>query len=285
MIISSFDEMSNLAKKVASLTNSQYSKITSRKFPDGDSYIKLEKSPKNKKFVMIVSFAHEPNTKIIETLFAAKTAREYGARKIILIATYLPYMRQDARFNNYEAISAEIILPLLAHNVDELIAIDPHLHRIKKLAELSSNAHSITSNSLIANFIAKKFKDYQLVGPDEESHQWDKLIAKALNRDATILKKQRLSSYKVRITSKKLGKKILIIDDIISTGKTILETIKIAKKQGAQKIVVIGIHGLFINNCDREIKKYAELISTNTVPNAYAKIDVAPLIAENLKKN
>lgn len=276
--------MSNLAKRVANLTSAQYSKITSKKFPDGDSYIKLEKNPSNKTLVIIVSFAQNPNTKIIETILAAKTARELGAKKIILIATYLPYMRQDARFNNYEAISAEIIVPMMAHNVDELIAIDPHLHRVKRLEELAHNVHSITSNLLIAKFISSKFKDYQLVGPDEESHQWDKLIAKVLHRDATILKKQRISSFKVKITSQKLSNKILIIDDIISTGKTILETIKIAKKQGAQKIAVIGIHGLFVNNCDKEIKKHAELISTNTIPNKYAKIDVAPLIAETLMK-
>jgi len=275
--------MSSLAKKVSNLTKAQYSKIISKRFPDGDSYIKLEKNPKNKEFVLIVSFAHNPNHKIIETILVAKTARECGARKIILIATYLPYMRQDKRFNNYEAISAEVILPLLAHNVDKLIAIDPHLHRIKKLEEISPNAHSITTNNLIVEFIKSKFKDYQLVGPDEESHQWDKLIARSLDRDAAILKKQRLSSYKVKITSKKLGNKILIIDDIISTGKTILETIKIAKKQGAKDIAVIGIHGLFVNNCDKEIKKHAELISTNTVQNKYAKINIAPLIADKLK--
>ena len=99
-----------------------------------------------------------------------------------------------------------------------------------------------------------------------------------------ILTKTRYSSEKVSMKEKYLGDKVLIIDDIISTGHTILETIKMAKHQGAKKVVCIGIHGVFVHDSDKKIASQAELITTNTIPNKYAKIDVSPLIADELRR-
>lgn len=282
-IIYSFSESKILAKKVATQLNSEFSELEAEQFPDGESYIRLTKNPKGKDVIFIISFAHEPNKRIIETLLAASAARDLKAKKIILIATYLPYMRQDFRFHDGEAISARMIIPAISMLFDKVYAVDPHLHRIKDLESLAPNAHVLTTRRLLAEYAAKNFRDYKIVGPDEESSQWDSLIAKALHRESTILKKQRLSSYKVKIQSKALGKKVLIIDDIISTGRTILETISTAKKHGAEKIAVIGIHGIFANNCDKIISKQAELITTNTIQNKYAKIDISPIISELLE--
>src|SRR3989344_7853653 len=130
-IVATFQETQELAKKVARSLKAKHSEIITKQFPDGESYIKLQVNPKNKTVIFIVSFAHEPNKKIIEAILAAQTARDYKAKRIILVATYLPYMRQDKRFNDYESLSAQTIIPLLAGYFDEIFAIDPHLHRIK----------------------------------------------------------------------------------------------------------------------------------------------------------
>lgn len=283
-IVFSFSETSSLAKSVAKKLSCKFSEIISKKFPDGESYVRIKEKVTEKNFVLISSFAKNPNSKIIESLLAASIAQEYGARKLILVATYLPYMRQDFRFNEYEAVSSKKILPILCSSFDEVLAVDPHLHRIDSLKKISSNARSITVIPLIIDYIKKKFLDYEIVGPDEESRQWDKRIANSLNLNYSILKKHRISSQKVYIESKGLAKNVLIIDDIISTGHTVLETIKKAKKRGSKKFAVIAIHGIFSNQSDKEISKYSEIITTNTIPNKYAKIDIAPILSEELKK-
>lgn len=283
-LIASSPETKEIAKKVARLLNGQYSEISAEKFPDNESKIKLNKNPKNKIFVLISSLAKEPNKKIIESILAAGIAKDYGAKKTVLIATYLPYMRQDAHFENYDSFSSKYILQLFS-NFNKVIAIDPHLHRIKTLKQIAKNASETTSVKLIADYIKNNFKnDFTILGPDKESQQWGKRIAKILHKRAVILKKQRFSAEKVKIQEKKFSGNVIIIDDIISTGHTILETIKIAKSHNAEKITCIGIHALLIGNSAKLITKHAKLITTNTIQNKYSKIDISPIIAEALKK-
>ncbi|MDO8460322.1 MAG: ribose-phosphate diphosphokinase [Nanoarchaeota archaeon] len=285
LLISSFQESKKLAINVAKSLKAEYTEIISKKFPDNESKIEFSKNPSNKTVIILVSFAKDPNKKIIETILAAGIAKDYKANKVILVATYLPYMRQDNHFENYDGMSAKKILTTLSNNFDEIIVIDPHLHRIKHLSQIAPNASSITVNKLIEDYVSKKFSNFKIVGPDEESQQWDKSIAKDLHQHATILKKTRFSSTHVKIASKNIhSPNILMIDDIISTGQTLLEAIKIVKKQGAKKVVCIGIHGVFANNSDNLIAKQAQLITTNTIPNKYAKIDVSPVIVDALRK-
>ena len=285
LLIASFKETNQIGKNVAAQLKAQHEEIQVKQFPDGESCIRIEQNPQNKNFLIIQSFAKESNKKINETILAAETAREHRAKKIILVATYLPYMRQDKQFNSYESVSAKTIVKLLSNYFDKIIAIDPHLHRIHSLKEISKNAKEITANNLISEYIKNNFSsDFQIVGPDKESFQWAKTIAKLSGKEAIILSKKRLSSTNVKIESTNLDKNLIIIDDIISTGNTILETIKIAKKQGAKKIIVIGVHALLLGNTASLITKHAELITTNTVPNKFAKIDVSSLIASAIKQ-
>ena len=284
LLIASFPETRLVAKKVAGMLNAEYSDIRQASFPDNESKIKLTENPKNKTTIIISSFSKEPNKKIIETVLASNIAKDYGSNKVIILALYLPYMRQDAHFELYDSLSAKSVIKMLSNNCDELITIDPHLHRIESLRKISKNAREISTNNLLAGYIKSRYARFTIVGPDNESQQWGKRIAEQLNKEAIILKKTRTSSEKVKIHYKKLPSNILIIDDIISTGQTLLETIKMAEAQGAENIVCIGIHGLLLNGIDKQITKHAKLITTNTIQNKYAEIDVSPLIAEELGK-
>lgn len=284
LLIASFPETEKIGKKIARSLKAEYTTIISGDFPDSEFHLALRRNPKNKTVVIIQSITDDPDEKLIETILAGGIAKDYKAKKVILVATYMPYMRQDKHFKKYDSFSSKYILRLL-NNFDKIIAIDPHLHRIKKMNEISKKAVSITTNRVVADYIKKRFgKNFTIVGPDAESVQWGSKVAKILGTKAVILKKTRLSSKKVKIKEKKLGKNVLILDDIISTGRTILETIKMARKQGAKKIIVIGIHGLLVDNSDKKIKKYATLVTTNTIPGKYSKIDVSPIIIEALKK-
>jgi len=284
ILIASFPETKSVAIKVATALKAKHTNIISKKFPDNESHIKFSVNPKGKTVVIINSLSHNPNERIIETYLAASIAKDYQAKKIILMATYFPYMRQDTHFENYDSSSAKHISKLFSI-FDKVYTIDPHLHRISTMKKLSRSIQEITTNKLIANYIKIHFKqEFTIVGPDKESQQWANRISKTLNTKAVILKKIRLSSTKVKIKSRPLGKNVIIIDDIISTGNTIIETIKIAKAQGARRVTVIGIHGILLKDAAQKIKKHAELITTNTILNRYARIDVSSLISIELKR-
>ena len=140
---------------------------------------------------------------------------------------------------------------------------------------------------MIANYIKNNIKNPVIIGPDGESYKWARAVAEMLGVESRILKKKRYSSYHVEVRLNKkidLSKKnVVIVDDIISTGNTILETSKILKKLGAKKIYCICVHGIFVNNAFEKLRKAGiKVISTNTIPNKVAKIDVSGVIAKAL---
>ncbi len=286
MLIASFPETEDICRKVAKSLGAKHTKIMTEDFPDSEFHLELKENPKNKTVVIISSMTKDPDEKLIETILAGGIAKDYGAKKVILVATYMPYMRQDKHFEKYDSFSSKHILELF-RNFDKVIAIDPHLHRIKKMQQAYGKAESITTNWLVADYIKKRFgKEFSIVGPDAESTQWSSKVAGMLGSNVVILKKTRFSSRKIKQADIKgrLKENVIIIDDIISTGKTIIGAIKLARKHGAKRIIVIGIHGLLIGKSAEQIRKHAELITSNTIQNKYAKIDVSPAIVKALKR-
>lgn len=167
--------------------------------------------------------------------------------------------------------------------------MDPHLHRKNKLEKLFKiKAKKLTANPLIADYIKKHIKNPVIIGPDEESYKWARNVAEMLGVESRILKKKRYSSYHVEVKlNRKIdlrNKNVVIVDDIISTGNTILQTAKILKKLGAKKIYCICVHGIFVNDALKKLKQSKiNVISTNTIPNKVAKIDVSGVIGEELR--
>ncbi len=290
MVIIGCSNSKNLAKKIAKTLNSEYSDLTLKKFPDGELYVKFEIDVKDKDLIFIQTLC-PANEAILEVLLARDTAKDMGAKNITLVIPYLAYIRQDKRFNAGEAISSKTIGRLLSC-FDKIISIDPHLHRYKSLNEMfNTKTERLTANNLIKNYIKKNYKNTIIIGPDEESYQWAKEVADSIGTEAAILKKQRFSATKVKEVIESpieiKNKNVIIIDDIISTGKTILEAIRIIKSKKPKSINVIAIHGVF---ADKETYKKIvlntkTLITTNTIENKHSKIDVSNLIADSLNKS
>lgn len=286
VLIAAFPEVLDIGKKVARELGCHFTHIDAKNFPDSEFHLRIKSNPEHKTVVIINSITKDPDEKIIETILAGGAAKDYGAKKIILVATYLPYMRQDKHFEKYDSFSAKQILSLFSI-FDKIIAIDPHLHRIKNLHLFMKKAESISTDDLVADYIKNNFSgDYEIIGPDEESAQWSAKIAFKLDKKVFILHKTRLGDKKIKQDIVKLDKNkdYIIIDDIISTGKTLVGALKMAKKQGANKLTCIGIHGMLVGKADKLISKHAKIITTNTIPNKYAKIDVSSIIANKLKK-
>ena len=291
MIITSLGNSQGIAKKLAKKLKCKYSETTVSCFPDGDLYLKFNTNLKKKKLVIVQSFQPHSDMSLFDIVFAAETAKDLGAKKVILVAPYLGYMRQDKRFNAGECISSRVMAKLLNGCIDKLITIDPHIHRYKSLKDIFTiPTKMLTANLLIADYIKKKFKNEIIIGPDWESYQWVECIAKHIHVSATVLKKTRFSSRHVEVKMVKpvpiKGKNVVIVDDIISTGHTIVEAAKQARKMGAKTVSAIGVHGLFVENGMEKLKKaeLKKIISTNCIEHKTNQIDVTPLLFNELKK-
>ncbi len=288
MLLISCSHGRHLGHLIAKKLRFKHSILKVDKFPDDELHIMFDTKLTNENVILIQSFYKNISDCIVEVILAAKTTRELGAKRIDLVAPYFPYLRQDKRFHKGEAVSQRIVLGLMDKYFDAIYIMDPHLHRKNKLEDIFKiQAKKLTANSLIADYIKKNIKNLVIIGPDEESYKWAKSVAEMLGVESRILKKKRYSSYHVEVKlNKKIGlrnKNAVIVDDIISTGHTILETAKVLKKLGAKKIYCICVHGIFANKSLDKLKK-AEInvISTNTIPNKVAKIDVSGVIAETL---
>ncbi len=291
MIIVSGSHGDHLGDLIAKRLGIKNYNLFLNKFPDDEIYLRFECNLKNKVVVLLQSFYKNISDCIIEVIFAAKTAHELGAKKVILVAPYFPYLRQDKRFHKGEAVSQNIITDLIDRYFDGAYLIDPHLHRKKNLQQMFKiKAKNLTTINLIADYIKKNIPEPIIIGPDEESYKWARKVAHIINADSYILNKQRYDSYHVKVrmsrTNKNIGfrnKNIVIVDDIVSTGHTILETAKMLKKFRVKKVYCICVHGIFAGSALNKLKKAGvAIISTNTVPNKKAKIDVSKVIYDGL---
>lgn len=272
----------HLAKRVARKARVAYGEILVDRFPDTEIKIRLPEV-KGKEVYFVQSFypqENDINDKIMEVLFAAYTAKELKAKKIFLIAPYLAYLREDKRFEKGEAINAKILAKLFKI-FNKVYVVEPHLHRFKKFSAFFPNASRINLTGEVSDYIKKNIKKpYVLVGPDEESQQWVEPIAKKLNSRYVILKKKRLSPRKVKISGKSIkAERIVIIDDIISTGHTMLES----AKKFLGETYFIGIHGLFSEGVLKKLNKIGKVVVSNSIPTTVSKIDCVDSIVKIVK--
>ncbi|MEM4239999.1 MAG: ribose-phosphate diphosphokinase [Candidatus Woesearchaeota archaeon] len=275
----------DLAKKVARKIRSKYSGLQLSSFPDGELRVRIADDITGRHVILVNGFMPNPNKNLVESVFAIQTAKQLGASKVTLVAPYLAYMRQDKMFHPGECISAKVMAKML-DCADQVIAVDPHLHRIKRLQDIfRAKAKSISADNAIAQYISKHWPNAIIIGPDIESSQWAKKIADSIGQESMILLKKRYTATKVRIIvhgdpARFRNRDVVVVDDIISTGHTMFEPIRQLKRFGARKIICIGIHGVFVANALQKLRKMgAEVITTNTIANPAAKIDVSSAIA------
>lgn len=237
----------------------------------------------------IVCTLNRPNSKILPLLFAAATARELGARKIGLVAPYLAYMRQDQRFKPGEAITSRQVAHLLSDAFDWLITVDPHLHRYGSLSEIYRIPTTVVhAASLMSEWIKSNIANPIIIGPDSESEQWVSAVAKDAGAPYTVLQKVRRGDREVEITFNSEAffpdRTSVLIDDIISSGRTMIEVIRLLKTRGMRGIVCVAVHGLFADGCDKLITQAgARIVTSNSVPHPSNEIDVSELMAGEIR--
>lgn len=277
-----------IAFKIAKLLGCEIGDVVIRHFPDGETCIDIETNVLGAE-IFVVASLHQPDEKFMPLYFLCKTLKELGAYSVKLVAPYLAYMRQDKRFKPGECISSDLFAHLVSTFIDEIITIDPHLHRHHSMGEIYSiPAKVIHASNLIAEWIKANIPDAVLIGTDEESEQWVSAVAKDAKKPFIVLNELRIGDAQVSITVQDVSAwknhTPVLIDDIISTAKTMIETIEHLKKAGYKSPVCIGVHGIFSGNAYQELTKTgATVITSNTVPHETNSIDVSSLIVDTLR--
>ncbi|MCX7122022.1 MAG: ribose-phosphate pyrophosphokinase [Gammaproteobacteria bacterium] len=287
LLFSLFDS-DKLASLINKKNNFEVGNIEFRQFPDDETYVKINSDISIKKIIFIVNLAH-PNTKILPLLFACKTARDLGATEIGLISPYLVYMRQDKQFNPGEGVTSRYFAEILSHYFSWIITVDPHLHRYHGLNEVykipTTVLHAIDS---ISKWITDNINKPIIIGPDQESKQWAETIAKKINSPFVILNKIRKGDRSVEISSPEVSQypnhTPVLIDDIISSGKTMLESIKNLNALKMKSCVCIGIHAIFAGNAYQDLLNAgARVVTTNSIPHISNEIDLSHLIFDAVR--
>lgn len=254
-----------------------------RNFPDGESYLKINTDVSGAHCCVLVNLSN-PNIKYLPLIFMLATLRELGAKSVGLIAPYLSYMRQDRRFIEGEAVTSRIFAKEISSHIDWLVTVDPHLHRYHSLDEIYSVPSVVVQGAPAVAEWLKNQKDVFLVGPDSESEQWVSEISKISGHSFVIGQKKRFGDRHVEVSLDNLdvykNKTAVIIDDVISSGQTILKCIQALKDQNISSIKCAAVHGIFADQADKILLSSGldTLITCNTISHSSNAIDVSDFL-------
>jgi ribose-phosphate pyrophosphokinase len=282
-----FDDEVEFARALGLASGLPVQRIARHRFPDGE--LKLTLPPKLDGEVRILRSLHRPNEKLVELVLAARAARELGARDVTLIAPYLAYMRQDSAFAPGEVVSQKVIGRLLAELFDAVVTVDPHLHRVATLTEAVPLARAVALSAapLIGHFVAMRCRSPLLVGPDAESAQWAKEVARAARTDWVTGEKHRKGDRDVTIGLPDhgyRGRHAVIVDDVASTGRTVLATARLLLDRGVARVDVMVTHAVFAAGALNELRDggVGNVWSTDSIPHASNSVSLAQLLAAAL---
>ena len=283
-----FDDQAPLGEALAATLGVPWRVISRHRFPDGEA--KLTLPPRLPGRVALLRGLHLGSDRIVEALIAGPAARALGAHHVTLVAPYLPYMRQDIEFNPGEAVSQRHMAALLAREFDAVVTVDPHLHRIASLDEVMPPGHGIalTAAPLLGQWVASHVPGALLLAPDEEAEQWVRAAAGAQGLDHAVCHKQRHGDREVQVSlpdADVRGRAVVVIDDVASTGHTLMQAARGALSRGAASVDVAVTHGLFVGDALQGLRAAGvrQVCSTDSVPHPSNVVSVAPLLAAALR--
>jgi ribose-phosphate pyrophosphokinase len=269
-----------LSKELAKSLKAKLAKVEIKRFPDDECYVRIDEDLDGED-VFLVQTAW-PDRNIVELFLLQDAIRELDVSSLTTVAPYFGYARQDKQFKPGEPISARALARLIQLQTDEFITVDVHAPSVIDWFD-NVSARNVHAYPSIGRHL--KGKGVQLVlSPDEGRADNAKRVADVIGCEADFLVKERIDGETVEMTPKSLGvkgKKVAIVDDIISTGGTIAKAAEQLRKQGAAKILAVCTHGVFAKDGLSRLKGVCdEICSTDTIENPTTCISVAPEIAK-----
>lgn len=259
-------------------------------FPDGE--IRVTVAPAVRTTIVYASL-DQPNEKLLTLLFAAEALRRSGALRLVLVAPYLCYMRQDAAFRTGEAISQKVVGRLLSSAFDRIVTVDAHLHRTANIRDVFAGieADNLSAMPAIAEALRGSGFDSAtiVVGPDAESEVWVRDLAHRLQVPHIVARKTRHGDRSVDIVlpdpGAVMGRPILLVDDLVSSGGTLTVCAETLAAAGAVTIDAIVTHALFPPEAAEKFARAGirSIRSTTSVPHPTNAISLNALLAAALE--
>ncbi len=287
-LLLAFDDYAAPARRLAEATGCSFSLINVHRFPDGESRLQLPVNLPEQ--VVLCRSLNDPNEKLVELILAAQHLRDQGVRRLLLVAPYLCYMRQDKAFHPGEVVSQGIIGKLLAGYFDGIITVDAHLHRIHRLQEAlpMKIAINLAATHPMALFLEQQGLKPLLIGPDHESEQWVASIARHESLEYCIAHKERLGDRQVKVSLPACdygGKDIMLVDDVASTGRTLEAATRQLQEFSPASVSVMVTHALFLGNALQHLKAAGveNIWSCDSIPHPSNRIHLDQLLGETLR--
>lgn len=288
VIISSIDNL-ELATKIAHNLDVQLMKADLRIFSDGESKIRMD-SVSNKKCIIIHSTQPFADQRLMQLFMMIYKCNKDGAKDICALIPYMAYSRQDRAFIDGEVISMDLIGEILESiGTNQLVTID--IHNPKILSNFSFRTNNISAIPLLACYVLDHLKPHNplIVSPDKGGINRAAELAKLLNTDMISLFKIR-DRYTGEIQTKFEGSKsicdrdTIIVDDMISTGNSLINAAKVLKELGVQNIFVLCTHAVLLENAIEKLRDAGikDIIATNSIPNVFARVDLGPMLSQYL---
>ncbi|MAT54080.1 MAG: phosphoribosylpyrophosphate synthetase [Saprospirales bacterium] len=282
-----------LAHTLSEKLGAEMGKAIIRHFPDGESYVRILSDLTSQKVVLICTL-DRPDAKLLPLYFLSKIAKNSGARCTCLLSPYLAYMRQDKIFQPGEGVTSKYFAQILSGFADSLITVDPHLHRTSSLNKLYSIPTKVVHASIhISKWIKENVQNPVLIGPDSESEQWVAEVAKNAEAPFLVLEKIRHGDSDVEVSVPNIETfrqhTPVLVDDIISTARTMIETVRHLNRAGMRPPICIGVHAIFAENAFKELLNSGieRVVTCNSVPHPSNAIDLSDLyidFIENFEK-
>ncbi len=280
-----------LSQKIIDGIKGESGNFVLRSFPDNETYLRVLSNVEDREAIVVCTL-YEPDNKLLPLLFLCRLLKELKVKSLTLIAPYLAYMRQDKQFNPGEAVTSNYFATLLSSFADRLITIDPHLHRRVSMKEIYTIPCDVLhAAKLISEWIKNNIPYALLIGPDAESEQWVSEVAKNANAPFIILKKIRSGDTVVKVTVPQVENyknyTPVLVDDIISTARTMIETVGHLQHAGMKAAICIGVHGVFAKNAYTDLKNSGvrQIVTCNTINHKTNAIDISELIIQQLKNS
>jgi len=278
----------DLAKRLARKLKAVYIKTETKIFPDGESKVTLQKIPK-KSVILVVQSTYPPvDTNLLQTLSIISQVRKVSSRTFAIMP-YMGYARQDKQFLNGEVITMSAVAKMLQSvGAKKVIVVD--IHSNVALNHFKIPTENVSAIPELAKYFKKlNLKNPLVVSPDMGGYSRSKKFASLLKTDFIVLKKHRdRKTGRVSIQTAKVdvqGKDLILVDDIISTGGSIIKAAQFLKKQKCKRVFVACTHGLLVEGAEKKIRKagVSRIISTNTIPGNTSKVDISGILAKSVQ--
>jgi len=266
---------SHLTKEIERIIG-KLASVEITKFPDGEKYVRVLSAGDD---ITVVQSTYKPQDEnIIEALLLGDALRERGFKRLRLLVPYLAYSRQDRVAHEGEPVSIRAVLKALGIYYDEIYVVD--VHNPETLRFFPGKAVNVSPARAIAEYFAEKLGEGIVLAPDRGARARAEAVAKRLGLEHSHFEKHRVSPTEVEIRPVDIdvnGKNVLIVDDIISTGGTVMKVAAILRRMGAGKIFVGVTHGVFAEGAVGRVSKAVdELAVTNTIPTPVSRINIVP---------